>query len=367
MASPADSLVHDVRDALDVCRDTTDVLQSVEEPLFRLVRADFGALCCSLPGRPDAYDWGLWSGMRPEMFEPSGEEDVDFVRAAVLPDINRAKRDQVMIEQAALVRHPLHRRSCELGIPLRRVMAVALAESPGWHAGVTLYRADERDPFTEEDEHHLQALARPLLRTLARCREHRALSLRERLLRRLAELPHLSAAALHHVGVHKAQRRPLVIELERTEAFGDFVRTWFGDGLSWPDGLPPRLFDNLVRAARTGATLVDEEPCAPRNDVRLRATYSPLHLSAHETTWAVVLEEVRTTLSLPASWEGKLTPTQLLVAKLLLGEQAPKEIASALAISVGTVQKHEGAIYQRLGLDRHAGRIALLFKALRDR
>ncbi len=90
-------------------------------------------------------------------------------------------------------------------------------------------------------------------------------------------------------------------------------------------------------------------------------------LLADEAAWGVFLRELKAFLpALPsdvASVEDELTPREVEIVRSVAAGMTNQEIADTLFVSVRTVERHLGNVYEKLGLRGKSGRAAIAARA----
>ncbi|WP_437735261.1 helix-turn-helix transcriptional regulator [Sorangium sp. So ce1335] len=324
--------------------DLHEVLRGAYGALCRLVPADHGALCVSLPGHPTAYDWAV-ADLPPELFAGYAElAPDDFVRSAVMKRPNVVLRESEMLPRAAIERSVMFRRSRELGVRLEQAMAVLLAVEPDWHGGVTLYR-DRRRPFSDRERALLQQLAPSIAAAIRTCRR----------LGDAARRGDVLEAALRREGVEILVVAPPASVLARSAGAEALLERWFAPAERSAGALPAPLAGALGAAAGTPGA--GAAPWTRRTrDGHLRVDLVPF-AEQGRTLWAVELREGAVAAA-PATWRGRLTDRQVEVAERVLRGWDNALIADDLGCTPATIKKHLQRVYDALGVPSRAALIA---------
>ncbi|MGK4008180.1 LuxR C-terminal-related transcriptional regulator [Sorangium sp. So ce1036] len=320
--------------------DLHDVARRAYTTLSKLVPADQGAFCVSLPDRVDAYEWAV-AELPIELVSSYAELlPHDFVRRSVLSRPGEVLRDSEMLGQRELGRTVLYHRCRELGLQIGQVMAVQLAVGPDSHGGMTLYR-NRRRPFSERDRALVQQLAPFVATALRNCRQFSEAALRSSALE----------AALRRKGVEVVVVKPPRTELTRSEGATALIERWFSVSERAGGGLPAPLVEALA-----GATLAGSSWVRWGAKSKLRVSISPLAVRG-AVVWVLDLREVGPP-TLPDAWRARLTRQQSAVATRVLRGWTDEVIADDLRRAKDTVKKHLQEVYNRLGIPNRAALLA---------
>jgi DNA-binding CsgD family transcriptional regulator len=335
--------------AMHASLDLAEVTKLAFPSLRRLIPADHAALCISVPGRPEVYDWAL-AELPPGFFATYAQvaED-DFVRAAVLERPTVVLRDDDMAARRDIEQSSLYRSMREGGTPVEQAMAVLLDLGDGLHAGVTLYRAQRR-PFSARERGALQRLVPHVTDALRNCARYRGAN-------RLGDALG-GILARRGIGVLVVDGAGAVVR--RNELAEALLDRW-----APPHALRAGLWPALALALgqsghRAPAPLRASIPGAKGE---LRVAVEPLPGVLGQPLWVVELRERARFAALPPSWDEVLSPQERKVAALSLTRWTRARIARELKIAPETVKTHLKRVHEKLEVK---GRGALAERARRD-
>lgn len=334
----------EVRDALMSSLELSEVVSRVQPLLVDLLSADHAALGVTKPESPGDFEWLVADGARAFFAEYDALAPHDFVRQSVVAAPKRVMRDSDMITRRDLEANVMYHRARELGMPLEQVMGVMLHAETAWSSGLAVYRST-RSPFSARERALLQGLTPALAQTVRNCRRFAETRHRARVLERL----------LGERGAAIVVLAPPAREIVRTEAASALLERWFHSTAI--DPLLRFLFDVPLRA---GTSSHDVEPCSyrlPGSDARLlvRQEWLP-HDGQHLRV--LTLEEIRRNQEVPPAWCKRLTPRECDVASRTVRGWDNRLIAEDLGCALGTVKKHIGRVFDKIGVDSRAQLIA---------
>ncbi|MBZ4423217.1 LuxR C-terminal-related transcriptional regulator [Myxococcus sp. RHSTA-1-4] len=322
-----------------------EVLGRARDVMLELIPADYMGLCIVTPGQSVEYEW-LVPGQRVALLEQYSElADDDFVRKAVVRQLNTVMRDSEMLPRKELERSLLYQRSRELDLRLEHVMAALLTVSPGVFGGFTLYR-DRRRPFTEQSSAMFQGLTRHLVNAVRNCRAMSVASTGDRL---LEELHRRHGAAYLVV-------EPPAIEKLRSPRAAALLEKWFARSDLHISGVPQVLVERLTALTRmdADARLRANTWVHSRGDEYLVVTFVELPETYGPRPWALVLNEFSPSIPLPGEMARQLTARQIEIAKGILRNWSNEQIAEELDLSPATVKTHVRDIFKKLKCDNRA-------------
>ena len=330
-------------EALGASLDVRKILETAYPLLTRLIPVDYGALGVSSSAKAEAFEWTV--AELPEAFFASYAEMAthDFVRTAVVQKPGVVLRDQEMIARRSLERNPLYLRAHELGSPLEQVMAVMLHSDERWQSGLSLYR-DRTRPFSDTERARLQRVTPALINAVRNCHEFGVAADWKLALERLLGDPAVAIVLATSNGG----------ELARSEKASALLEHWFGPQHRCNRQLPVALVDAIRQAASSIAP-----PTWTVRQLHLQLDVSFVPISGHfgDERWLLRFEERGA--NSPALL-SKLTEREQQVVQALQRGWDNRLIAEELGCAEGTVKKHLGNIFTKLGVRNSKALIATL-------
>ncbi|WPB75407.1 LuxR C-terminal-related transcriptional regulator [Archangium violaceum] len=351
------TLTSKLTEALTSSLNLSEVFANAEDLLFRLMPADYMALCVSRPGLRGDYDWWVTKMPAPFLACYSERAEHDFVRSAVVRKPNEVLRDSEMVTHRKVLERSQWYAYCrELGMPLEHVMSVLLDVKGGVHAGLTFYRARRR-PFSRRDQARLQALTLVLTQTVRNCRMYGEVAARGQML----------GAFFQHQATRCIVRVNPFMEEMRTPLTTALLMKWFHPSELGPLGLPSVLVERLaLLAARGGTGAFGLDTWERKGEARdlagqdLRVTFTHLPMQSGQELWALEFQELPRAIPVPEAWRQLLTPREVETVSYVLQGWDNQLIAEHFGRALATVKKHMQNIFDKLGVD---GRTALICRA----
>ncbi|MFP2924242.1 helix-turn-helix transcriptional regulator [Pyxidicoccus sp. 3LG] len=330
-----------------------DVLERTRDALLQLIPADYMGLCILTPGQPVEFEW-LVPGPRVALLEQYGAvAKHDFMRKALVHQLDVVKRDSEIIPRKELERHPLYQLSRELEPRLEHVTAVLLPVSPGVFAAFAFYRIRRR-PFTEKNSADFQKLTGHLVRMVRNCLDFATAATGDQLMEELNKRQDAEVIVV----------RPPARERMRSPGATALLKKWFdGSGLH-RSGLPQVLAERLDALVRMNASerLGADSWVDWRDEEHLLVRFIELREPDGPSAWALRLHEFSHSIPIPDEIARELSPRQLEVAQGILRNWQNKQIASELGCAPGTVKAHVRDIFKELKCD---GRLDFMYQAAR--
>ncbi|HYO69308.1 MAG TPA: LuxR C-terminal-related transcriptional regulator [Archangium sp.] len=334
----------------------SEVFANAEDLLFRLLPADYMALCVSRPGRQGDYDWWVTKMPAPFLARYPELAEHDFVRSAVVRKPNVVLRDAEMVPQRKVLERSRWYQYCrELGVPLEHVMSVLLDVKGGAHGGLTFYR-ERRRPFSKREQARLQALTPLLTQTIRNCRTYGEVAVRGQMMD--AFFQHRGARCVVRVEPFEEMRTPPTTAL---------LKKWFHPSeLVGPSRLPSVLVERLAMLASGGTSVLGLDTWEREGEARglsgvdLRVTFSRLPMQGGQQLWALEFQELPRAIPVPEAWRQLLTDREVEVVSYVLQGWDNQLIAEHFGRALATVKKHLQNIFDKLGVD---GRTALICRA----
>jgi len=333
-------------EALGASLDVRKILETAYPLLTRLIPVDYGALGVSSSAKAEAFEWNV--AELPEAFFASYAEMAthDFVRTAVAQQPGVVLRDQEMIARRSLERNPLYLRAHELGSPLEQVMAVMLHSDERWQSGLSLYR-DRTRPFSDAERARLQRVTPALINAVRNCHEFGVAADWKLALERLLGDPAVAIVLATSNGS----------ELSRSEKASALLDHWFGPQHRCNRQLPVALVDAIRQAASSMAPLVWTARKLQRQlDVTLVRTTG--HFG--DERWLLRFEEREERGANSPILLHKLTERERQVVQALQRGWDNRLIAEELGCAEGTVKKHLGNVFSKLGVRNGKALVAAL-------
>lgn len=309
-----------------------------------LVPADFGAFCVSKPGSLHEYDWDVANMPQSFFAGYSSLAEEDFVRLAVMQHPNTVLSDSEMLSREALKNSAVYAHSRRaIGEPLEHVMAVLLDVRLDWHGGMTLYRKNEHQPFTDQERMDLQCLTPMLASTVRNCR----------VMANVARSPNLLEALEGQKDFECIVMRPPSTEELRTKGATELLAKWFSPAECDRSGSPMVMLGQLTQLATHGGAVPFGQDMLVREKQgrSLVMTFVPLPEQEGRQLWALVLQEDSIA---PQPWRTILTPAELRVTEGVLQGMDNETIAVFEGVSVNTIKTHLKNIYRKLLVERRA-------------
>jgi DNA-binding CsgD family transcriptional regulator len=340
-------LIAELFEALGASLDVRTILKTAYPLLTRLIPADYGALGVSSTAKAEGFEWNV--AELPEVFFASYAEMAthDFVRTALdQKPTGVVLRDQEMIARRVLEQNPLYLRAHELGAPLEQVMAVMLHSDERWQSGLSLYR-DRTRPFSDAEQARLQRITPALVNAVRNCHEFGVAADWKLALERLLEDPAVAVVLATSNGS----------ELGRSEKASVLLSRWFDPQRRCGSQLPRALVDALRQATSSMAPPTWTTRRAP-----LRLDVSFVRVSGHfgEQRWLLRLEESEERTANRAVALHRLTERERQVVHALQRGWDNRLIGEELGCAEGTVKKHLGNIFTKLGVRNGKALVAAL-------
>ncbi|NBD11679.1 helix-turn-helix transcriptional regulator [Corallococcus silvisoli] len=333
--------------------DLPQVLEAARAPLLEFAQADSVALCLMRTTPSLDFRWHVPGHRLRVLDEYLGLAGHDFVRAPIFAQPGVVLRDPEMLSREEYEQNLLYQRSRELDLGLEHVMAVLLPIRPDFLCAVALYRTQRR-PFSAQCAAALSSLNPHLVNTLRNCNDVQAFTTGGHLLEEhyrnpdtaflVVELPHREVMRSRHAAV--------------------LLERWFAPSELHSSGLPLPLKEQLDALVRMNPDSRVEKDVwvSLRDDGYRRVRFIELPASEGPRRWALLLNEIPTSIPLPTEMRRKLTRRQITVAMYLLRNWPIQQIADELRISILTVDTHWKNIRDRLCIDSRAD---LLYQAAR--
>ncbi|NTX56172.1 LuxR C-terminal-related transcriptional regulator [Myxococcus sp. CA039A] len=335
--------------ALNSSLNLSEVMERVRGLFLELIPAEYMGLCIVAPGQPIPYRW-LVPGPRVPLLEQSEYDKVaddDFVRRALLRQLDTVLRDSEMVSRRELEASQLYQRSQELELRLEHVMAVLMNVRPGVFGGFTLYR-DRRHPFSERAVALLTSLTPHLANTVRNCGEMWVASTGVRLLEQIHENDRSAFIVVD----------PPALERLRSPRATTLLEQWFTRSDLHGSGLPEVLVDRLVALTRMSP---DERLQAnvwvrSLDDSHRVVKFIELPEPQGPSPWALILHEIPHSIPLPEQMKRRLTSRQVTITQALLRNWSNEQIAREYGLSIDTVKTHIRDIFStdRLNCDSRA-------------
>jgi len=339
-----DKVAAQLFEALGSSLDVRSILKEAYPLLTRLVPADYGALGVSGSPEAEGFEWTV-AELPPAFFASYAEMAAhDFVRSAVARKPRVVLRDQDMVSRAELEQNLLYRRARELGAPLEQVMAVMLHLDDRWQSGLSLYR-DRAKPFSEAERAKLQRVTPALANAVRNCQAFGVAADWKLALERLLGSPAAAVVLASSTGS----------EIARSAGATAFFEKWFEPHERRDQRLPNALADVLRQAPELPANWLKRGPAAT-----LEVSFARLIGHFGDVRWLLHLKEHRLHEALPAAWRARLTRREAEVVRCVVQGWDNRLIGDELGCAEGTVKKHLGSIFTKLGLKSRTALVVAL-------
>jgi len=347
-------------EALGSSLDIRLVLEQAYPFLLDLVPADYGALGVSSTGRAEDYEWTV-ANMPSSFFAAYPEmAPHDFVRTAVMKDLNVVLRDEEMVSRSDLENNVMYRRAREIGAPLEQVMAVMLHVDDRWQSGLSLYR-DKRRPFSERERALLQRVTTAMGNAVRNCHMFRA----------AVDWGAALEAVLNDRDASIVLVAPPATEIQRSARAEHLIEKWFTPDEWRANRLPDRLVLALALALAQAASAplafnAPEKWRKPGINATLQIWFVTLAGSSSKASWILKLQEVPDAVPIPRSWQDRFTPREQEVISAAARGWDNKLIGAQIGCTEGTVKRHMSNIFIKQGVEGRAALLACLAELLRD-
>jgi DNA-binding CsgD family transcriptional regulator len=327
-------------DELQFAQSLADVQAISERPFSKVFQADYSAICLSLRGDPTQYEWQTRMSA-PLLADYSSWAHEDFVLNAVMKNPNVPLRDTDMLRGEKVENTYTFRLSRERGMRLKHVLSVGIVR-PGetWHGGITLY--SERRPFPKRRQALLEWARRRIENSFWNIRRF-ADAHRGQLLEIISGQSHAALVLT-----------PLAEDALRTPHAAKVLERWFTPSELGPFRVPLVFSERLTRLVKmqgeadADARLME----CPGRDGTLRVEFNRLPPVNGRSYWELKMREIPHPL--PRAWRERLSTREIDIAIHLLQGGQNEDIAESAGCAVGTVKKHLGRIYRKVGADSRA-------------
>ncbi|WP_306440895.1 helix-turn-helix transcriptional regulator [Corallococcus aberystwythensis] len=269
----------------------------------------------------------------------------DFLREPILKRPNVPIRDTQLLTRDAYERTLIYQRSRELDPPLEHIMAVLLPIRPGLVGALAFYRTLRR-PFSSGNASALSSLNEHLMNMVRNCSDFQTTATGARLLEVLYNRPDTGFIVVEP---------PSRIELRSPRADG-LLEKWFARSDFDSCGLPEIFKAQLNALVRMDADsrLDNNVWISLHGDTYRTVRFVEMPAPDGPRQWALIMNEIPTSIPLPAQMKLQLTPRQVDIAKYLLRNRSNKQIAEESGLSFHTVKTHVRDIFNELKVDDRA-------------
>ena len=344
----------DVIAALNSSLSLPKVLEAARASMLEFVQADAMALCLMhVEPFPFDFQWLVPGSPIRLLAEYAELARHDFLRDPIMDRPNVPVRDTQLKTREQYERTHIYQRSLELDLPLEHIMAVLLPIQEGLVGALAFYR-HEPSPFASRSTTAVTSLNAHLMNTVRNCHDVQGLMAGAQLMDELHNGPDSAYLVVE----------PHVREVYRSKHAAALLARWFSASDLHSSGIPRVLQERLeaLVGMNADARLGKTRWVLNHPDGNRICRFIELPLADGARRWALVLEERPHSIPLPSEMERRLTPRQVVIAKLLLRNRTNEQITEELGGKLLTVKTHVRDIFDRLGIDSRAD---LIYQAAR--